>query len=131
VNIPPPATPSAWRRLCLSFGWAGRGVLVLLRTQANARIHAAATILVVVAGFVSGISRMEWCAVVGAIGLVFTAEGLNTAIEAVVDLASPERHPLAERAKDVAAGAVLLAALTAALIGLLIFGPRVLALAGR
>jgi diacylglycerol kinase len=106
-------------------------VLVLLRTQANARIHAAATILVVVAGFVSGISRMEWCAVVGAIGLVFTAEGLNTAIEAVVDLASPERHPLAERAKDVAAGAVLLAALTAALIGLLIFGPRVLALAGR
>ena len=105
-------------------------MLVLLRTQANARIHAVVTVLVVVAGFVFGITRGEWCAVVGAIGLVFTTEGLNTAIEAVVDLASPERHPLAERAKDVAAGAVLLAALTAATIGLLVFGPRVLALAG-
>ncbi len=117
--------------MCLSFGWAGRGVLVLLRTQANARIHAVAAILAVTAGFGFRISREEWCAVVGAIGLVFAAESINTAIEAAVDLASPEQHPLAERAKDVAAGGVLLAALAAAVIGLLVFGPRVLALAER
>jgi diacylglycerol kinase (ATP) len=101
---------------------------VLLRTQANARIHAVAAVCAIVAGFALGITRGEWCAVVAAIGLVFTAEGLNTAIEAVMDLASPELHPLAEKAKDVAAGAVLLAAITAAVIGLLVFGPHVLAL---
>ena len=104
---------------------------MLLRTQANARIHAVAAVAVVAAGWFFGITRVEWCTVVGAIGLVFTAEGINTAIEATVDLASPGRHPLAERAKDVAAGAVLLASLAAAIIGLLIFGPRVLALVAR
>ena len=102
----------------------------MLRTQANARIHAVAAIAVIAAGWFFGITRGEWCAVVGAIGLVLTAEGINTAIEAVVDLASPGRHPLAERAKDVAAGAVLLASLAAGIIGLVIFGPRVLALVG-
>jgi len=101
---------------------------MLFRTQANARIHAAAAVLAVLAGCFFGITRVEWCAVVAAIGLVLTAEGVNTAIEAIVDLASPERHPLAGRAKDVAAGAVLLAALAAAVIGLLVFGPRLLAL---
>lgn len=131
MDTPPPANESAWRRLCRSFGWAGRGVCVLLSTQANARIHAVAAAGAVVAGFAFGITRGEWCAVAGAIGLVFTAEGLNTAIEAVVDLASPGRHPLAEKAKDVAAGAVLLAALAAAVIGLLVFGPHVWALVGR
>lgn len=104
---------------------------VLLHTQANARIHLVAAVLVIIAGFVFGISRGEWCAIVGAIGLVLAAEGINTAIEAVVDLASPGLHPLAERAKDVAAGAVLLAAVTAATIGLLVFAPRVLGLVGR
>ncbi|MEP6671883.1 MAG: diacylglycerol kinase family protein [Chthoniobacter sp.] len=131
MHEPPPANRPAWRRICLSFVWAGRGVLVMIRTQSNAQIHAVAALGVVIAGFFFGISRGEWCAVVGAIGLVLTAEGINTAIEAVVDLASPERHPLAERAKDVAAGAVLLAALAALVIGLLIFGPHVLALLGH
>jgi len=128
MNTPPPANGSAWRRLCRSFGWARRGIVVLLRTQANARIHAVAAGCAIVAGFALGISRGEWCAVVAAIGIVFSAEGLNTAIEFVVDLASPELHPLAEKAKDVAAGAVLLSALTAAVIGLLVFGPHLLAL---
>lgn len=105
--------------------------MLLLRTEANARIHAAATVIVVVAGFAFGISRGEWCAVVAAIGLVWTAEGLNTALEAIVDLVSPEIHPLAGRAKDLAAGAVLLATFAAVVIGLLVFGPRVLALAAR
>ena len=104
---------------------------MLLRTQPNARIHVVVAVIVVAGGCFFGITRGEWCAVVGAIGLVLTAEGINTAIEAAVDLASPDRHPLAERAKDVAAGAVLLASLAAAIIGLLVFGPRILALAGR
>lgn len=131
MNTPPRATGSAWQRLCQRFGWAGRGVIVLLRTQANARIHAVAAVAVIVAGCVFHISAGEWCAIVGAIGFVFAMEAINTAVEAVVDLASPEVHPLAERAKDVAAGAVLIAAITAAIIGLLVFGPRLLAVLGH
>ena len=124
----PPAPPNSRGRLARSFGYALRGLGMMLVTQANARIHAVATLLVVAAGFWFGISRGEWCAVIAAIGLVWTAEGLNTALEAVVDLVSPEQHPLAGRAKDVAAGAVLCAALSAVVIGLLIFGPRLWAL---
>ena len=113
------------------FFWAGRGVRILFQTEANARIHAVATVAVLAAGWAFEISRLEWCAVLAAIGLVLTAEGINTAIEAVVDLASPEQHPLAGRAKDVAAGAVLIAAVVAAVIGLLVFGPRLLAFFGH
>ena len=124
----PPAPSDSHGRLTRSFGYAFRGIGILLRTQANARIHAAATVLVVAAGFWFRISRSEWGAVVAAIGLVWTAEAVNTAIEAVVDLVSPEPHPLAGRAKDVAAGAVLCAALAALAIGVLVFGPRAWAL---
>ena len=115
-------------RVVRSFVFAFCGVYCLLRTQTNARIHLAATVVVIGAGFGLKITCAEWLAVIAAIGLVWTAEGLNTAIEALVDLVSPEQHPLAGRAKDVAAGAVLLAALAAAAIGLLVFGPRLLAL---
>lgn len=73
---------------------------------------------------------MEWCAIVAAIGLVWAAEGLNSALEAAVDLASPEMHPLAGQAKDIAAGAVLLAATASLVIGILVFGIHLLALAG-
>lgn len=104
---------------------------MLLRTQPNARIHAVATVLAVAAGCVLGISRSEWCAVIGVSGLVWMAEGMNTAIESVVDLLSPEWKDAAGRAKDVAAGAVLLAAIAAALVGALIFWPRLWALAAR
>lgn len=105
--------------------------MVLFRTQTNARIHAMAAVAVVVAGLVFHISAGEWCAVVGAIALVLVTEAINTAIEAVVDLASPEVHPLAERAKDVAAGAVLIAAVVSVMIGLIVFGPHLLVLIGR
>jgi diacylglycerol kinase len=127
----PPAPSDSRVRLVRSFGYAFRGLGILLRTQANARLHATATITVVGAGFWFGISRSEWCLIVVAIGLVWTAEGVNTALEAVVDLVSPDSHPLAGRAKDVAAGAVLCAALAALGIGLIIFGPRVWALVAR
>ncbi len=116
------------RRVSRSFVYAFRGVGELLRTQTNARLHLVATIVVIGAGFGFEITRGEWLAVIGAIGLVWTAEGVNTAIEAVADLASPEQHPLAARAKDVAAGAVLLAALAALAIGAIVFVPRLAAL---
>ena len=128
MSARPPVECSGMRRVARSFVFAFRGIGTLLRTQTNARLHLVATVVVVGAGFGFEIARAEWLAIVGAIGLVWMAEGVNTAIEAVVDLASSEQHPLAARAKDVAAGAVLLAAIAAAVIGLLVFGPRLLAL---
>jgi diacylglycerol kinase (ATP) len=70
------------------------------------------------------LSALEWCAVVLAIGAVWTAEAFNTALEALVDLASPENHPLAARAKDVAAGAVLCASISAVVVGAIVFLPK-------
>ena len=131
MSARPTAPPAARGRLPRSFGYAFRGIGMMIRTQANARIHTTATVLAVGAGFWLGIAPGEWCAVSAAIGLVWTAEGLNTALEAVVDLVSPEQHPLAGRAKDVAAGAVLCAAVAAFVIGVLIFGPQVWALMAR
>ena len=103
---------------------------LLLVRDPNSRIHAAATILVIVAGVLLDVSRIEWCLLVFAIASVWTAEALNTAVELLGDAVSPEPHPLIGRAKDVAAGGVLLAALGAALVGLLVFGPALLRLAG-
>ena len=79
-------------------------------------------------GVVLGVSRLEWALLVFAIALVWTAQGLTTALEWLCDVAAPEYHPLVKKAKDVAAAAVLLAAIGSALIGLLVFGPRLLAL---
>lgn len=119
---------SPLRRRLASFGYAARGIATMLRGEPNARIHAVATLVVVAAGFAFGIERSEWLAVVLAIGGVWAAEGFNTAFEALCDVASPGRHPLVERAKDVAAGAVLLAALTAIAVAILVFGPRLASL---
>lgn len=109
-----------------SFRFALRGVRLLLRSETHARIHLLATILVVALGATFSLSSAEWGLIVLVTGLVWTAEAFNTAIERVVDLASPERHELAEKAKDLAAGGVLLAAVTAVMVGLLLFGPRIL-----
>ena len=111
-----------------SFRHALRGIWVTLSTQHNAWIHAVATTAAVAAGIALGISREEWLAVVLAIMAVWTAEALNTAFESLCNVASPEFHPLVERAKDVAAGAVLISAIGAVVIGLLVFGPRLLEL---
>lgn len=112
-----------------SFRWAFRGLGHCLRTQPNARIHAAATAVALALGFWLGLARWEWCAVLAVTGLVWAAELFNTAIEGLVDLVSPERQPLAGRIKDVAAGAVLAAAIAAALVGAIIFLPKLWALA--
>lgn len=106
-----------------SFGYAFKGIVTLISTQANARIHFLATVLVLGAGFLLEITRMEWAAIALAMGLVWMAEGMNTAIEFLTDLTSPDHHPLAGKAKDVAAGAVLLAAIAAAVVACIVFLP--------
>jgi diacylglycerol kinase (ATP) len=106
-----------------SFRHALRGALRMLRCQHNAWIHAAATVVVVGAGFWFQVSRADWCWIVLAISIVWTAEALNTAFEFLADAASPDFHPLVRDAKDVAAGAVLITAVAAFLIGAIIFWP--------
>lgn len=105
-----------------SFGHALWGLRVFV-SQPNARIHCVAACVVVALGWWLGVSRLEWVALTLAIALVMGAEALNTALEYVVDLASPEWHPLARDAKDVAAGAVLLCSVGAAVVGLVVFVP--------
>jgi diacylglycerol kinase (ATP) len=111
-----------------SFGHAFRGLKVLLQTQQNARIHAAATVLVFAAGALLRISPAEWALIALAVVGVWATEALNTSIEFLVDLTSPDLHPLAAKAKDVAAGAVLVAAIGSLVVGVLVFGPHVLKL---
>ena len=111
------------RRLA-AFVHAGRGIVVLLRTQVHAWFHLLATIVVTMAGFLFDVTATQWCALVLATGLVWAAEAMNTAVEFVVDLVSPEYHELAGKAKDTAAAAVLLAACAAAVVGGIVFGPH-------
>jgi len=106
-----------------AFGHAFRGWWHVLQTQHNAWIHSIVATVIVALGLWLGLPPHDWAIIVLTIAMVFTAEFINTAIEAVVDLASPVHHPLAKVGKDVGAGAVLVAALAAALIGLLILGP--------
>ena len=114
------------RRRVASFGHALRGVRAALRSEVHLRLHAAATVAVAGLGFYLKINRLEWALVTLAVAGVWTAELLNTALEALTDLVSPDYHLLAGRAKDVAAGAVLLAALGALVVGGLVFGPYLL-----
>ncbi len=104
-----------------------RGLAAMVATQRHARIHLACAALAVGAGAVSGLSGIEWCALALCIGFVLAAEALNTALESLADAVHPEHHPLVGRAKDVAAGAVLIAALTALAVGALLFLPKTFA----
>jgi len=110
-------------RAIATFRYALRGV-GLLFAALNVWVLSAATLLTIGAGWYFSISALEWCAVIFAIALVWTAEGLNTALERLTDLVSPQHHPLAGQAKDIAAGAVLIAAIGAFCIGLIVFLPR-------
>jgi len=131
VAEPAPPTPERlrppeglWRRRVASFGHAGRGVWSALRSEVHLRFHALATVVVIGLGFYCEITRLEWALVAISVACVWSAELMNTAIESLTDLASPAYHPLAGKAKDVAAGAVLLAALGALVVGALVFGPH-------
>jgi diacylglycerol kinase (ATP) len=109
-----------------SFRYAFAGLRYLLWTQRNAKIHTAIGLAAVALGFVLGIDRNEWLTLTLMITIVLAAEGINTAIEAAVDLASPTYHPLAKIAKDVGAGTVLLTAVASVIVGLLLFLPHLL-----
>lgn len=111
-----------------TFRFAFRGIVTMLRTEPNARVHALATLVVIVAGAALGIDRIEWLFLTLTIAAVWTLEAVNTAFEALCDVASPDHHPQVERAKDVAAGAVLIAAIAAVVVAVLIFGSRLLGL---
>ena len=111
------------RQRVKSFGYAFKGLATLVKTQPHARLHLLATVLVTGLGIYLEISRADWIALVLAMALVWAMEAVNTGIEFLTDLASPDYHPLAGKAKDVAAAAVLLAAIGAAIVAGLVFCP--------
>lgn len=113
-----------------SFRYAFRGIAVTLRSQHNAWIHAAASVAVVGMGLWLDVGAADWCWLVLAMMAVWAGEAGNTAVERLADASVPEPHPLVRDAKDAAAGAVLIAALGAVVIGLLVLGPPLLARLG-
>lgn len=114
-----------------SFGYAFEGIWTGIRKERNMRIHCLAVILVTAAGTFFGLTAVEWCICLLLFGMVISLELVNTAVEAVVDLVTEEKKPLAKIAKDTAAGAVLFTAVMAVIIGCIIFIPHLLELAGR
>ena len=109
--------------LIKSFQYAIAGVAYVLRTQRNAKIHAAAFVVVLAMAAWLQVPALHWAVLILTSGLVFVAEIANTVIETLVDLVSPDHHDLAGRAKDVAAGAVLCAAVLAVVVGAIVLGP--------
>lgn len=116
------------RKRMRSFGYAFNGIATLLRDEHNSRIHVFAMACVVAFGFMLDISAAEWCIVALCCGGVLMAEAMNSAVEALADLISPEYHSLIKKAKDVGASGVLMMAIAAATAGLIIFLPKVVAL---
>lgn len=114
------------RKRLRSFRYAFHGIQLLIRHEHNAWIHYFAAVCVVTAGCLTGLSVMEWIAVIFAIGMVLAAEAVNSSIEALADLVSPDYNEAIKRTKDLAAGAVLILAIAAAIVGLLIFIPKFL-----
>lgn len=106
-----------------SFTYAFEGISTAVKQQ-NMKFHLLSAVVVLIAGFLTGLSVIEWCVIIAVIAIVISLEMVNTAIEALVDLASPKLHPLAKVAKDVAAGAVLVFAIASVIIGGLIFFPK-------
>lgn len=115
-------------KLGSAFANAARGLSEAVRTERNLRIDAGFAVVAIVLGFALRIDAASWLAVIVSIGMMFALETLNTAIEAVVDLASPGYHELARKAKDCAAGAALAGAIASLAVGIIVFAPRLLAL---
>ncbi|KLV27313.1 diacylglycerol kinase [Niallia circulans] len=108
-----------------SFRLAILGILTAIKQERNVKIHLVITILVIVLGLLNDLSKQEWMLIAFCIGLVISLELINTAIERVVDLVTSEYHPLAKEAKDIAAGAVFVAAILSIVIGGIIFIPKI------
>ncbi|HWQ75514.1 MAG TPA: diacylglycerol kinase family protein [Syntrophomonas sp.] len=111
-----------------SFTFAIKGIITAIVSGRNMRIHLLAAVMAIAVGWWLGINRWEWAIICLTIFMVLAAETLNTAVEKTVDLVTRDYHPLAKQAKNLAAGAVLLAAINAVIVGLLIFGPYLLKL---
>ncbi len=118
------------RKRVRSFGYAFSGIRTLVRDEHNARIHLFAMVCVIVAGFLLHISPTEWCLVGLCFGGVLMAEAMNSAVEALADMVSPEYHPLVKKAKDVAAAGVLMMAVAAAVVGVIVFLGKIIAIWG-
>lgn len=126
----------SWKKRGRSFGYAGKGTLTLVREEHNAWIHCAVAVCVIIAAAIFDCSAAEWCLIIICIGGVLSAEAVNSAVEALADKISPcddptlgkssaGFDPMIGKAKDLAAGAVLLAAIAAVAVGLIIFIPKV------
>ena len=124
MNYKPGSSCELTRRI-RSFRFAIRGICRLVSSQHNAWLHAAATVLVVVAGAVFHVSTNDWCWIIVATSIVWTAEAMNTSLEFLADVACTDIHPLVRDAKDVSAGAVLISAIAATIIGTIVFWPYV------
>ena len=118
------------RKAIRSFRYAGMGIFSLFRYENNARIHLIACILVVIAGVILHISATEWCIIAILVGLVWSAEAMNTSIEKLADVVSPEYNPGIKDVKDLAAAGVLILAISAVIAGGVIFIPKIAILCG-
>ena len=115
-----------YKKLINSFKYAIEGIISSFKTERNMKIHVLAMIVVIALGLFFKLNKVEWCFIIIAIASVISAELFNTAIETVVDMVSPERNPKAKLAKDIAAGAVLVVAIGAVIIGFIIFEPQII-----
>ena len=115
-----------YKKLINSFKYAIEGIISSFKTERNMKIHVLAMIVVIALGFFFRLDKVEWCFIIIAIASVISAELFNTAIETVVDMVSPERNPKAKLVKDIAAGAVFIVAIGSAIIGFIIFGPKII-----
>jgi undecaprenol kinase len=113
-----------WKRLLKSFSFAWEGIVFTFKNEKNMKIHCAAALFVCMTAWMFDLSKTEWLIILIAIGVVFSLEMVNTAVERVVDLVAPEFHPLAKIAKDVAAGAVFVFVMISVIIGAIIFFPH-------
>lgn len=113
------------KKIINSFKYAIEGIITSFKTERNMKIHILITVLVLTMGFLLKISKLEWILCIFAIAMVITAELFNTAIETIVDMITKEKHEKAKIAKDVSAGAVLVTAIGAVLVGIIIFLPKI------
>lgn len=116
----------SWKKRARSFKFAAAGISTLIKEEHNARIHCVAAVLAIAAAALLGCSLVEWAIIIICIGAVFAAEAVNTAVEALADKISPEKDPLIRKAKDSAAAAVLILAITAVIIACFILLPKLL-----
>ena len=111
-----------------SFGYAFKGIATFFSDEAHPKIHLLAIVIITALGFYLGLSTTEWCLIIICMALTLCAEAFNSALEALTDLVSPDHHPLAGKAKDIAAGAVLLTVILGGIVWGIIFLPKIFAL---